>query len=110
MATKKTKTKTTLRKFPKAGTIGHMVLTALAKNPDLKTKDILPKILKKFPESKFNEAHMAWYKHQVRRKNFILPKVEAAPKKPKRAKKQAKAEAEVATVEAVQQDGQSMQA
>lgn len=109
MATKKT-TKTTLRKFPKAGTIGHMVLMALAKNPDLKTKDILPKILKKFPESKFNEAHMAWYKHQVRRKNFILPKVEAAPKKAKRASKKAEAEAEVTAVEAVQQDGQSMQA
>lgn len=76
-----------LRKFPKAGTIGHMVLTALAKNPDLKTDQIQKQVLKKFPESKFNAAHMAWYKNQVKNKNYILPtaapKKARAPRKPK---------------------------
>lgn len=63
-----------LRKFPKAGTIGNMVLTALAKNPDLKTEDILPAIKAKFSDSKFNPAHLAWYKHQVKNGNYILVK------------------------------------
>lgn len=62
-----------LRKFPKAGTIGFIVLNALAKNPDLKTQDILPQVLKEHTESRFNSAHLAWYKHQVKVGNYILP-------------------------------------
>lgn len=75
-----------LRKFPKAGTIGNMVLTALASNPNLKTEDIQKKVLVKFPDSKFNTAHLAWYKHQVKVGNYILPKDEPKPRTPKKPK------------------------
>lgn len=80
------KPKGKIRKFPKEGTIGHMTLTALAKNPDLKTEDILPQVLKKFPESKFNSAHLAWYKHQVKVGNYILPRGGKKVRKPKASK------------------------
>lgn len=89
----------TLRKFPKAGTIGNMVLTALAGNKDLKTEDISKKILKKFPESKFNSAHLAWYKHQVRVGNYILPTGTSAPKA-KKTRKSRKSTAVVDTPQA----------
>ena len=75
-----------LRKFPKAGTIGFVVLNALAKNPDLKTEDILPQVLKNHPESKFNSAHLAWYKHQVKVGNYILPSGAKVARKGKKAK------------------------
>ncbi len=75
-----------IRKFPKAGTIGHIVLTALAKNPDLKTEDILPAVLKASPESAFKASHLAWYKHQVRSGGYILPVDEKKKDKAKRSK------------------------
>jgi len=80
------------RKFPKAGTIGHIVLNALAAKPDLKTEDILPEVMAKFPESKFNTAHLAWYKHQVKVGNYDLSGITGtAPKKAPKTKKPHKA-------------------
>lgn len=83
-----------IRKYPKAGTIGSIVLAVLQKdtNPDL---DGLTKtILKKFPDSKFNKAHLAWYKHQVKRGNFVLlndTDQKPAAKKPSKKRAAAKA-------------------
>ena len=75
-----------LRKFPKAGTIGNMVLTALDKDPGLKCETITKVVLKKFPDSKFNTAHLAWYKHQVKVGNYILPSCVGEEKVPKAKK------------------------
>lgn len=83
-------TKGKIRKYPKAGTIGRITLDALSKNPDLKTEDILPEILKKFPDSKFNPAHLAWYKHQVKVGNYLLPKASKVSKPKKAGKAKAK--------------------
>jgi hypothetical protein len=91
MATTKKNVK--LRKFPKAGTIGHIVLTALAKNPDLTTEQILPTVLKKFSESKFSNSHLAWYRHQVKVGGYILPKAEAKKTRKRASKAKPKAKA-----------------
>ncbi len=63
-----------LRKYPKEGTIGRVVLDALAKDPQITTEDLLPIVLKDHPESKFGKTHLSWYKHQVKKGNYILPK------------------------------------
>ena len=76
-----------IRKYPKRGTIGCLVLDALAKNPDLKTEDILPGVKKISPDSKFNPAHLAWYKHQVKVGNYVLPNASKAKGKKAKAKK-----------------------
>lgn len=87
MATKKSQQ---IRKFPKQGTIGHIVLTSLANSPDVKLEDLTKKVLKKFPESKFNAAHLAWYKHQVKQGNYVLPIGDAEDKNALAAEKKAK--------------------
>jgi len=70
-----------VRKFPARGTIGHLVLTELAKNPNITTEALLPKVKAIRPDSKFSASHLAWYKHQVKNGRFVMPKGEAAPKK-----------------------------
>jgi hypothetical protein len=60
------------RKFPKQGTIGHIVLTTLAHNSEPDFEELKKKVLAKFPDSKFNPAHLSWYKHQVRIKAYPL--------------------------------------
>ena len=62
-----------VRKYPKVGTIGNYVLTYLHKDPNVKTKYLLKWILRKFPESKFNDAHLSWYKHQVKTGRYVYP-------------------------------------
>ncbi len=74
-----------MRKFPKQGTIGNIVLTALAKNPAVTADDLKAGILKKFPDSKFGPSHVAWYKHQVKVGNYVLPEDTAV--KPAKTKK-----------------------
>lgn len=37
-------------------------------------EDIRKEVVKKFPESKFNSAHLAWYRFQVNDGNFKLAK------------------------------------
>ncbi len=65
-----------VRKFPKRGTIGHFVLTSLSKNPAVTTKALIKVIKKRWPDSAFNPAHLAWYKYQVAKGRYILPTVE----------------------------------
>lgn len=65
--------KTSLRKFPAQGTIGFVVLTELAKTPDVTCEELVAKILPAHPESKFQKTHLAWYKHQVKKNRYILP-------------------------------------
>lgn len=62
-----------IRKFPKRGTIGYIVLTALAKNPEVDCKTLTKAILKKFQDSAFGPSHLAWYKYQVAKGNYVLP-------------------------------------
>ena len=82
MANKQSVAARKLRKFPKAGTIGWIVLTNLSKNPEVSVEELTKLVLAKFPESKFQKTHLAWYKHQVRVGNYQLPKgVEKATKK-----------------------------
>ncbi len=61
------------RKHPKEGTIGNIVLKALEKNPKVTVEELLPVILKKFPESKFGKTHLSWYRYQVRKGNYLTP-------------------------------------
>jgi len=82
-----------VRRFPKAGTIGHMVLCALKTNPNVKSDELAPAILEKFPESAWNPAHLAWYRHQVRTGAYNLDEAPVQVEKPTRAKRRAKKEA-----------------
>lgn len=63
-----------LRKFPKRGTIGHLVLTTLAKQADVTSEQLGKRIKKRWPDSAWNPAHLAWYRYQVKQGNYILPK------------------------------------
>lgn len=62
-----------IRKYPKEGTIGRVVLDHLAKNPTADTVEVDKIVRKSHPDSKFNKAHLAWYKHQIKVGNYILP-------------------------------------
>jgi hypothetical protein len=55
-----------VRSYPKRGTIGRYVLDRLKSKPSLKCQDLMPYIQKHWPDSRFNPAHLAWYRHQVR--------------------------------------------
>lgn len=72
---------TKVAKVPKRGTIGFMTLELLRDNPNVTTEECLKVILPKFPESKFDKAHLAWYRHQVKMQNYGFPE------KPKKSQK-----------------------
>jgi hypothetical protein len=62
-----TKTPPPQRKWlPRPGTIGHLVLEALARNPDIAYEDLHDLVLKNHPRSKFDKSHFAWYRSQFR--------------------------------------------
>jgi len=65
---------TKVRKFPKRGTIGNYVLLELQKNKNVDCKILKKHILKLHPDSRFNKAHLAWYKHQVKRGRYVYAK------------------------------------
>ena len=58
------------RRFPKEGTIGHIVLTALAENPSVTSEELGKVILAKFPNSRWGPSHLAWYRHQLKKGNY----------------------------------------
>ena len=60
-------------KMPKRGTIGHFVLTQLSKNADVSVEVLIKGVLKTHPDSHFNKAHLAWYKHQIKVGRYVLP-------------------------------------
>ena len=74
---KKTNAHVSMRKFPARGTIGHLVLTELHKNMDVTCAYLQKKIFKHHPDSKFNEAHLAWYKTQIRKCRYEMPAKQA---------------------------------
>ncbi len=65
----------------------------------LTSKEVIAKVLEKFPDSQIDEKHIAWYKWDMKRKNIECKmkdgRKKAAPKKaekkvtPKRTKKTA---------------------
>jgi len=59
---------------PKIGTIGHIALAMMRDNPDVTSDQIRKEVIKKFPESKWNKTHLAWYKHQIRTGKYEFPK------------------------------------
>lgn len=65
---------TKIRKYPKRGTIGRHVLDSLKKNPEVTCKELLKVIKKKFPDSRFNPAHLSWYKNQLKNGRYVFPK------------------------------------
>lgn len=71
---KETKKPIKTRKWPREGTIGRFVLEQLVKNPSIPMEDMGTLMHKKFPESKFNKAHLSWYKYQLRNKGYTPPK------------------------------------
>lgn len=91
MLMEKIMTTTTLtikkRRFPKHGTIGFIVLTTMKENPNV-TSDELEKVLRPmFQETKWNKAHLAWYKHQVKNGAYDLNDAPETNKKKKTIKK-----------------------
>lgn len=52
---------------PREGTIGHLVAASLCDRPDITYREIKRKVLRRFPNSKFNKSHFAWYKWRMRR-------------------------------------------
>ena len=62
-----------LRKYPKKGTIGRLVLRELEKNPKITVEELTPKVLSKHPNSKFQQSHLSWYKYQVKKGNYLAP-------------------------------------
>ena len=75
-----------IRKYPKAGTIGSIVLGILQKNSSPNLDELTKTILNKFPDSKFNKAHLAWYKHQVKNGAYNLNDAPKTNKKKKTTK------------------------
>lgn len=60
-------------RIPKAGTTGFIALEMLRDNENVTSDEIAKKVLVKFPESKWNKSHLAWYKHQIRTEKYAFP-------------------------------------
>lgn len=56
-------------------TIGSLVSELLIANPSMATKEILAKVLEKFPSAATSEKCIAWYKNDLRKKG-LLPEFE----------------------------------
>jgi hypothetical protein len=52
---------------PKKG-IGALVLGALKNNANINYAELRDQVLQRFPKSKFNKSHFAWYKSQFRKR------------------------------------------
>ena len=79
---------------PKQGTIGYMALEFMRDHPDGPVDKIQAKILTKFPQSKFDKSHWAWYKHQVSKGKYEYPPMAGNVKTKKVKTKKTKKEAE----------------
>lgn len=77
-----------IRQFPKSGSIGHLVLTTIAKTPTIDYEAITKLVKAAFPTSKWQASHWAWYKHQIKIGSYTLPTIEQKAKsKGKKASK-----------------------
>jgi len=54
---------------PDKGTIGRLVLEILRKDQDVRYAETRSQVLERFPKSKFNKSHFAWYKTQFRKRH-----------------------------------------
>ena len=54
---------------PRKGTIGRLVLEALRKNLNVSYAEMRRQVLGRFPTSKFNKSHFAWYRWQIRKRS-----------------------------------------
>jgi hypothetical protein len=53
--------------LPRPETIGDLVRQLLQKNHNISNEEARSAVLKRFPKSKFNKTHLAWYKSQFKR-------------------------------------------
>lgn len=75
-----------LRKFPSKGTIGFLAIHLMESGASYEATT--KKVLKTFPTSKWNKAHWAWYRHQLKVGNYVVPAVEVPKPKSRKAPKQ----------------------
>jgi len=52
---------------PREGTISHLVRLCLLDNPEVSYEELRKRVLQKFPWSRFNKSHFAWYKSRLRK-------------------------------------------
>ncbi len=71
----------------KRKTITSVVLKCLDKNPEANVQTISDTIVANGLKSKFNKAHLAWYKYQIRKGKLHLPSGRELPPKKKKEKK-----------------------
>jgi len=74
----KTKEKSTKKKKP---TIKAYVLELFTNKPSIKTKEMVEKVISKFPDSAFNKTHVAYYGNMMRKSPYDIDIPKKAKKK-----------------------------
>lgn len=74
-------------KAKKKATIVGLVIELFNKNPEMSTKECIKRVKAKFPESKFDATHVAYYRNKLRKDPYNI----AIPERVKKTKTKAKA-------------------
>lgn len=61
--------------------ITSMVRSMMTKKPSVSSQEVIAAVLKKFPESKVNNAHVGFYRNKFRQEGLKIPSLRGKGKK-----------------------------
>lgn len=70
-ATKAVEVKASTPKVVK-NTITQLVLRLFNEDPSMKSKEMIEKVKKSFPKSKFQLSHYSWFKYQIKNEKYSV--------------------------------------